>query len=86
MKLVHWMVRGRGGGGCQALDTWSERKTGMVFFVRRFMKIFFYRPRLFKIEGSTDILIENLFFLNSPYWTCVADGMDGLEIRNCEIR
>ena len=50
------------------------------------MNTIFYRPRLFKIEGSTDILIENLFFLNSPYWTCVADGMDGLEIRNCEIR
>jgi len=43
------------------------------------------RPRLFNIVDSKDILVENLFFLNSPYWTFWVHGVDGLEVRFCEI-
>jgi len=43
------------------------------------------RPRLFNIQDSTNILVENLFFLNSPYWTFWVHSVDGLEVRYCEI-
>eukprot|EP00040_Diaphanoeca_grandis_P032516 m.197139 g.197139 ORF g.197139 m.197139 type:complete len:445 (+) comp32648_c4_seq1:21-1355(+) len=43
------------------------------------------RPRLFSIHSSTNILVENLFFKNSPYWTFWADGSDGLEVRFSKI-
>ena len=44
------------------------------------------RPRLFNIESSKDILVENWFFLNSPYWTFWVHDVDGLEVRFCDIR
>ena len=44
------------------------------------------RPRLFNVEDSKNILVENLFFLNSPYWTFWVHRVDGLEVRYCEIR
>ena len=44
------------------------------------------RPRLFNIQDSKNLLVENLFFLNSPYWTFWVHSVDGLEVRNCEIR
>ena len=44
------------------------------------------RPRLFNIEDSRNILVENIFFLDSPYWTFWVHGVDGLEVRFCEIR
>ena len=31
-----------------------------------------------RIVYSENILIENLFFLNSPYWTCMVENVDGL--------
>jgi len=43
------------------------------------------RPRMIKIDGGKDILMENFFFLNSPYKTCGVYEVDGMEIRNCEI-
>jgi len=43
------------------------------------------RPRLFNVEDSKNILVENIFFLNSPYWTFWVHGVDGLEVRYCEI-
>ena len=43
------------------------------------------RPRLFNVEDSKNILVENIFFLNSPYWTFWVHGVDGLEVRNSEI-
>jgi len=43
------------------------------------------RPRLFQLSNSKDILVENLFLHNSPYWTFWAPGSDGLEIRNTHI-
>jgi len=43
------------------------------------------RPRLFNVEDSKNILVENILFLNSPYWTFWVHGVDGLEVRFCEI-
>ena len=43
------------------------------------------RPRLFNVQDSKDILVENILFLNSPYWTFWVHGVDGLEVRYCEI-
>lgn len=43
------------------------------------------RPRLLNIAGSRNLLLENLLFKNSPYWTVWIHEVDGLEIRNCEI-
>jgi len=42
------------------------------------------RPRLMNINNGTDILVENLLFKDSPYWTLSAN-VDGLEIRNSDI-
>jgi hypothetical protein len=36
------------------------------------------RPRLFHITNSRQILVEYLYFKDSPYWTFWADGIDGL--------
>lgn len=43
------------------------------------------RPRMMKLEDSSDILYENVFFKNSPYWTFTMDSIDGLEVRYCTI-
>ncbi|CAK0886840.1 unnamed protein product, partial [Prorocentrum cordatum] len=43
------------------------------------------RPRLLEIHGGTDILVENVFLKNSPYWSFWAHGVDGLEIRNSHV-
>jgi len=42
------------------------------------------RPRLMKINNGKNILIENLLFKDSPYWTFSAH-VDGMEIRNSDI-
>eukprot|EP01125_Pyxidicula_operculata_P011036 TRINITY_DN360_c3_g1_i1.p1 TRINITY_DN360_c3_g1~~TRINITY_DN360_c3_g1_i1.p1 ORF type:complete len:425 (-),score=33.74 TRINITY_DN360_c3_g1_i1:140-1414(-) len=39
------------------------------------------RPRLMNIGDSKNILVEYIHFLNSPYWTFWAHGIDGLEVR-----
>lgn len=43
------------------------------------------RPRILSIGNSANILIENLYFKNSPYWTVWIYDVDGLEIRNSEV-
>lgn len=43
------------------------------------------RPRMLTISNSKDILVENLYFKSSPYWTVWIHGVDGLEIRFSEI-
>lgn len=39
------------------------------------------RPRLMNIYNSGNLLIENLYYLNSPYWTFYAHDILNLEIR-----
>ena len=43
------------------------------------------RPKLLETYNSTNLLFENLFFLDSPRWTFWAKNVDGLEVRNCEV-
>jgi hypothetical protein len=43
------------------------------------------RPRLFEIANGKDILVENLFFKDSAYWTFWVHSVDGLEVRFCKI-
>lgn len=43
------------------------------------------RPRLFLLDNSRDIIFENIFLHNSPYWTFTASSTIGLEIRNSHI-
>jgi len=43
------------------------------------------RPRLLSIYNSTNLLVENIFLKNSPYWTFLANDIANLEIRNSEI-
>lgn len=43
------------------------------------------RPKLFEIANSRNILVENLLFHNSPYWTFWVHGVDGLEVRHTDI-
>eukprot|EP01132_Coremiostelium_polycephalum_P007797 gene7797-9597_t len=63
------------------LDGSGEAWWGLIGYARFHEN----RPRLLSIGNSTDILIENLFFKNSPYWTVWIWGVDGLEIRFSEI-
>jgi len=39
------------------------------------------RPRMMIISASTDVVIEKLSFVNSPYWTFLASGVANLEVR-----
>mmetsp|Transcript_9931 Transcript_9931/g.14963 ORF Transcript_9931/g.14963 Transcript_9931/m.14963 type:complete len:427 (+) Transcript_9931:42-1322(+) len=43
------------------------------------------RPRLFNVENSKNLLVENILFKDSPYWTFWVHSVDGLEVRHCEI-
>lgn len=43
------------------------------------------RPRMLSIGSSTDILVENLYFKDSPYWTFLASSTKNLEIRYSRI-
>lgn len=43
------------------------------------------RPRLIHMSAPKKVLFENIFLHNSPYWTFLADGIDGLEVRNSHI-
>jgi polygalacturonase len=43
------------------------------------------RPRLINIGESTSILIENILFRQSPYWTVWIWAVEGLEISNSHV-
>lgn len=51
----------------------------------KFLKYQEDRPRLVHLLHSKDILVENLLFKNSPYWTFYAEDSDGLLIRYCDV-
>lgn len=44
-----------------------------------------HRPRMLHIKDSTDLLVEKLFFKDSPYWTFLADNVKKLEVRYSKI-
>jgi polygalacturonase len=43
------------------------------------------RPRLFHIVTSKNVLVENMLFKDSPYWTFYAENSDGLLIRYSDV-
>ena len=43
------------------------------------------RPRLFEVDHGTNILVENIFFKDSAYWTFWVHSVQGLEVRYCDI-
>ena len=43
------------------------------------------RPRLLAMDQCNDTVVENLRFLDSPYWTTLFSRVDGLVIRNAHI-
>jgi len=43
------------------------------------------RPKLLEIENSRNILVENLLFKNSPYWTFWVHNVSHLEVRFTDI-
>ena len=44
-----------------------------------------HRPRLFHINHAIDILIENLNFVNSPYWTVHLENINSLIVRYVKV-
>ncbi len=43
------------------------------------------RPRLLHVTNSTNILVENINFINSPYWTTYFEDVSNLEIRHSKV-
>ena len=43
------------------------------------------RPFLLYVRGSKDVLVENLLFKRSPFWTSLFEDANGLEIRNSAV-
>jgi Glycosyl hydrolases family 28 len=43
------------------------------------------RPRLFKVDRTFDILIENIIFQDSPYHTVYLEGVENVTIRHVSI-
>lgn len=43
------------------------------------------RPMLFRIDTSKDLIVENLLFKDSPFWTTFFSDSDGLIVRYCNI-
>jgi len=51
----------------------------------RYLDIAENRPRIMHIKYSSNILVENLLFKDSPYWTFWAEYSDGLVIRYSDV-
>ena len=51
----------------------------------KFLKYQENRPRLVHIVTSKNVLVENLLFKNSPYWTFWSEKSDGLLIRYSDV-
>jgi polygalacturonase len=43
------------------------------------------RPRILSIDGSKNIIVENLLFKDSPFWTFYAQDCDGMIIRHSDV-
>lgn len=51
----------------------------------KFLKYQENRPRLVHIVNSKNVIVENMLFLNSPYWTFYAEHCDGMLIRYSDV-
>lgn len=43
------------------------------------------RPRLLRVDGAQNVVIEHVLFKDSPYWTVYVTNADGLEIRHAAV-
>lgn len=43
------------------------------------------RPPLMSVTNASSLVVENLFFLNSPRFNFISSMLDGATIRNCEV-
>ena len=43
------------------------------------------RPRMMRLYDSSNILFENIFFKNAPYWNFNMRNIDGLEMRHFSV-
>ena len=43
------------------------------------------RPRMMRLDDSSNILFENIFFKNAPYWNFNMRNIDGLEMRHFSV-
>jgi len=43
------------------------------------------RPRLLKVSNSRDVVVEHLFFKDSPYWTFLAQNVKNLVVRYSRV-
>ena len=43
------------------------------------------RPRLLHIQNSTNILIQYIYFKNSPYWNVLLSDVKNVEIHNTNV-
>ena len=43
------------------------------------------RPRLFHVRSSENVIIENILFKDSPFWTCFMEDSNGLIIRHTQV-
>lgn len=72
---------GAGSGGIldgNGLRWWGLPGIGYLHYTEN-------RPRLFHVENGVNLLIENILFKDSPYWTFFVNAVDGLEVRETEI-
>ena len=51
----------------------------------KYLEIQENRPRLLSIGNSRNLLVENILFRQSPYWTVWIYNVNGLEIRYCQV-
>lgn len=51
----------------------------------KYLEIGENRPRLFHVKDSTNLLVENLLFRDSPYWTTYFNNVENLEIRFSDV-
>lgn len=67
--------------GAGTLDGNGQPWWGAVDFLRYQEN----RPRLFHVKTSRNVMIENILFKDSAFWTCYMEDSDGLEISHSQV-
>ena len=83
---ITWTSNKKGGdsfgtGDYGIIDGQGESWWGYLSYLR----ISENRPRLVKINRSTNWLVEKMFLKNSPYWTFYASDIDNFKVRYSKI-
>lgn len=67
--------------GTGTLDGNGEAWWGIIHYLEHTN----HRPISLHIDGATDLVIENILFLNAPRFNVFAEGLNGTVIRNCDV-